>query len=76
VPVKEQIPVTLPPGVNTTEDAQVTVNFPGPLTALEIATGPANPLLAGGLPKLVAKTETPRDFPAAKSRVVEFVERP
>jgi len=74
-PENEQVPETLPPEVRMREELQLTVRVPGPEMDFEIDIDPANPLSDGGLPRLVAVTETPADFPALKVRLVVFVAR-
>ena len=69
------VPETVPPAVNVRGDLQVTVSAPGPLTIFEIVTGPANPFVVEGLPRLVLVISSPADFPALKVRLVVFVER-
>lgn len=75
VPVIVQVPETVPPAVKVRGDLQVTLRDPGPLTVFEIATGPAKPFVAEGLPRLVVVSSSPADFPVLKVRLVVFVER-
>jgi hypothetical protein len=73
VPVNEQVPV---PGVvidTVTDDVQVTVSVPGPVTMSEIATEPAKPLPEGTLSRLVTVRETPAEPPGLKLTLDEFV---
>lgn len=75
VPVIVHVPVIVPPAVKDRGDLHVTLRVPGPLTVFEIVTGPAKPFVVEGLPRLVAVTSSPEDFPALKVRLVVFVER-
>lgn len=75
MPVIVHVPEVVPPADNNNRDLHVTVSVPGPLTTFEIVNSPANPFVAGGLPRLVAVTDSPADFPALKVRLVVFVAR-
>ena len=45
----------------------------GPVIVFDIATAPAKPLVAAGLPRLVSVSETPAVFPEVKVTLVELV---
>ncbi len=48
----------------------------GPVIVFDIATAPAKPLVAAGLPRLVSVSETPAVFPEVKVTLVELVVAP
>lgn len=71
--MNEHVPEVVPPAVKVRGDLQVTVSFPEPDTVFETTTGPVNPLVVAGLPRLVTVVEIPADLPALKVRLVVFV---